>query len=77
MNEEEFRNDAMGKDKSLGMLTVDEVLTTKGFEHLTREEAHEYIDCLVQFCMILYQLHTRKEENGLGGNEGYINKEAA
>ena len=48
------------------MLTVDEVLTTKGFKHLTREEAQEYIDNLIQFCMVLYQLYTRRGENGLG-----------
>jgi len=77
MNAEEFRNDAIEKDKSSGMLTVDEVLTTKGFEHLTREEAQEYIENMVQFCMVLYQLYTRKEENGLGDIESHIKKEAA
>jgi len=61
MNGEEVRRTGE-KDKSSGMLTVDEVLTTKGFVHLTREQAQEYIDGLIQFCMILYQLFTRREE---------------
>ena len=67
MNEGEFRNDATKKDKSSGMLTVDEVLRTKGFEHYTKEEAEEYIQSMVQFCVIMYTTYsvieqTAKEE---------------
>jgi len=52
MNAEEFRNDAMEKkDKSSG-ITVDEVLTTKGLEHLKRKQVEEDIEGLTQFCVI-------------------------
>ena len=61
MNVEGFRNDAMEKDKSLGMLTVNEVLTTKGFEHFTREEAIDYIQEMVQFCVIVYTTYSKIE----------------
>jgi len=61
MNAEGFRNDAMEKDKSLGMLTVNEVLTTKGFEHFTREEAIDYIHEMVQFCVIVYTTYSKIE----------------
>ena len=57
MNEGEFRNDATKKDKSSGMLTVDEVLTTKGFEHFTKEEAEEYIESIRKYCLIRYKLY--------------------
>ena len=61
MREGEFRNDAKETDKSSGMLTVDEVLTTKGFEHLTRKEAEEYIQAMVQFCVIAYTTYSKIE----------------
>ena len=77
MNREEFRKDEREMDKSSGMLTVDEVLTTKGCEHLTREQAQEYIDSLVRFCMVLYQLYTRREENGIGKESDNDNQLAA
>ncbi len=74
MNAERFRNDAMEKDKSSGMLTVDEVLTTKGFEHFTKEEAEEYIQAMVQFCVIVYTTYSkieakRKEEEELSNKK--------
>lgn len=61
MNAEGFRNDAMEKDKSLGMLTVNEVLTTKGLEHFTKEEAEDYIQAMVQFCVIVYTTYSKIE----------------
>lgn len=61
MNAEGFRNNAMKQDKSLGMLTVNEVLTTRGFEHFTREEALDYIQAMVQFCVIVYTTYSKIE----------------
>ena len=61
MREGEFRNDAMESEHSSGMLTVDEVLATKGYEHLTREEVEEYIQALVQFCVIAYTTYSKLE----------------
>ena len=61
MREGEFRNDAMESEHSSGMLTVDEVLTTKGYENLTRKEAEEYIQALVQFCVIVYTTYSKLE----------------
>ena len=75
MEEGEFRNDAMGEDKSLVMLTVDEVLTTKGFEHFTREEAEEYIQSMIQFCVIMYTTYSAVEK--AAEKEGLINKNKA
>ncbi len=57
MSEGEFRKNAMKEDKSSGFLTVDEVLTTKGFEHLTKEEAKEYIITVERYCLMMYQLY--------------------
>ena len=61
MREGEFRNDAMENEHSSGMLTVDEVLATKGFEHLTRKEAEEYIQAMVQFCVIAITVYSKLE----------------
>ena len=61
MRGEEFRNDAMESEHSSGMLTIDEVIATEGFEHLTREEAEEYIQALVQFCVIAYTTYSKLE----------------
>lgn len=62
MNGEEVRIDAKEKDKSSGMLTADEVLTTIGFEHFTREEAEEYIQSMIQFCVIMYSIYSVVEK---------------
>ena len=75
MSAEEFRKDAIKEDKSSGMLTVDEVLTTKGFEHLTRKEAEEYIQAMVQFCTIIYTTYSKIEAKSK--NEVETNNEAA
>lgn len=75
MNAERFRKNARKEDKSSGMLTVDEVLTTKGFEHLTRNEAEEYIQAMVQFCMIVYTTYSKIEAKRK--NEVETNNEAA
>lgn len=62
MNAEEFRNDAMEKkDKSSGMLTADEVATTKGFEHLTRKQVEEDIEGLTQFSVLAIVIFSKIE----------------
>ena len=60
----EVRNESEEKDKFASVLTVEEVLTTKGFEHLTKEEAEEYIQALVQFCVIAYTTYSKLEAKG-------------
>ena len=60
----EVRNESEEKDKFASVLTVEEVLTTKGFEHLTKEEAEEYIQTLVQFCVIAYMTYSKLEAKG-------------
>lgn len=57
MSADEFRKNAMEEDKSSGFLTVDEVLTTKGFEHLSKKEAKEYIETVERYCLMMYQLY--------------------
>ena len=52
----EVRNDAKEKDKFTSVLTVEKVLTTKGFERLTRKEAEEYIIGVERYCLMMYQL---------------------
>ena len=62
MNAEEFRNDASVKDKFASVLTVEKVITTKGFEKLTRKEAEEYIISVERYCLMMYQLFLLKQK---------------
>ncbi len=63
MNAEEFRNDASEKDKLFSVVTVDEILKTKGNEHLTKKEAKEHIQGMFRFCMIAYNAFSKSEVN--------------
>jgi uncharacterized phage-associated protein len=65
MSREEFRNNAVEKNNSNGLLTIEEVLTTKGFEHFTTKEAEEYIQAMVQFCMMAYKMYSKIELSDL------------
>jgi len=40
-------------------LTVEEVRQTKGFEHLTEDEAKAYIDTIERYCLLLYNQFSR------------------
>ncbi len=63
MNAEEFRNDASEKDKLFSVVTVDEILKTKGNKHLTKKEAKEYIQGMFRFCMIAYTAFSKSDAN--------------
>jgi|GEM_PF-4232158 len=60
MNEGEIRSKQI---KPNTLLTVDEVRKTKGFQQLTKKEAKEYIQALVQFCMLAYQMYSKLEKD--------------
>tara|TARA_B110000046_G_scaffold173759_1_gene196716 strand:- start:67257 stop:67487 length:231 start_codon:yes stop_codon:yes gene_type:complete len=63
MNEGEFRNDASEKDKLSSIVTVDEILKTKGNKHLTKKEAKEHIRGMFRFCMTAYLAFSKSESN--------------
>lgn len=63
MKREEVRKDAEEKDKLFSVVTVDEILKTKGSEHLTKKEAKEYIQGMFRFCMIVYTAFSKSDAN--------------
>lgn len=69
MNGEEVRKDAMERDKFSAFLTVEEVLTTKGFEKLTRKEAEEYIESIRRYCLIAYKLYASQSESSINSKK--------
>ena len=69
MNGEEVRKDAMERDKFAAFLTVEEVLTTKGFEKLSKEEAEEYIESIRRYCLIAYKLYAAKSKSSINSKK--------
>jgi hypothetical protein len=67
-SEEGVRNgaDIFGTFTGAKRLTVDEVLQTKGFEHLTEDEARRYIDDLERLCLLMYQHFSRTKTGNYG-----------
>ena len=61
---EERKGDRIGADlKEISTLsqrlTIDKVIQTEGFEHLTREEAKLYIDDLERYSLLLFKHFSR------------------
>ena len=50
------------KEKVEKQLTIEEVKQTEGLEHLTDEEAQEYLTSLEQYCNLMLQMWLEKEE---------------
>ena len=49
-------------------LTVERVKKEKGLENLTDEEAHEVIDALEQYSIIMFNLSQKENENIIASN---------
>lgn len=68
MKGEEFRKGKKKNDNSsivrIGRVTVEEVMSMKEFEGITKKEAKKYINVLEQYCLLMCQLYLEFKDKG-------------